>query len=105
MSEIREGRARPSYGSKKRWGWGFDGQNFKQETSATKWIINTNVKFSEKPKDRNKNMIKHLEAKDVCKHIPKNTTKVNSPLSNRLVLTYTRHKLTSDEINTHVLNK
>lgn len=50
-------------------------------------------------------MIKHLEAKDVCKHIPKNTTKVNSPLSNRLVLTYTRHKLTSDEINTHVLNK
>ena len=49
-------------------------------------------------------MLKHLEAKDVCKHIPKNTTKVNSPLSNRLVLTYTRHKLTSDEINTHVLN-
>ena len=46
VSEIREGRARPSYGSKKRWGWGFDGQNFKQETSATKWIINTNVKFS-----------------------------------------------------------
>ena len=49
-------------------------------------------------------MIKHVEAKAVCKHIPKNTTKVNSPC-NRLVLTYTRHKLTSDEINTHVLNK